>query len=699
FKGVPAPMLVHEVGEVGVAPLTAPGSSTKVQRELPWWRSPGALALEAALMLLTLGSVLYIASRPQPAIAFGERDWVVVGDLRNLTGDGELSEALETAFRISLEQSRYVNVLSDLKVRDTLARMQREAEGIIVDREVGSEIALREGARALILPTVADVGGRVRVSAEVIDPSTQTTVYAESADGVGIASTLGSIDTVTHHLRHRLGEALAAIDQDSMPLPQVTTDDVQALKWFAQAEESFRSGRYAEAGERYRRAVAIDPGFAMAHMGLARTFVSADDLQTASLHMTAAASDRDRLPAREQLYIDAWLASLGNIDGALQKWKLLMQMYPDMPAGHYNYALFAYQWAGRYEEAQEVVIGAADARYPLQGAARYLQGTIALARDRMDEAMEAFSESSKLGVRNHGWNAAWAMASTRDFEAAQRRLDEGTATGIAAGDALGVHSEVTFALDRGDLDGALVRAESFVADASAPDLARDTLALTAMMLRVLGQDTTAWASSASAYCRGEYERRNQVPPTGHAALAFGLATCGYVLAGTRFADEAPALVDSAVSLNRSLGYSTIEDAIAMATAERLRLAGQPEDAVRVLTDRIDGGELYGVHVVLLEALADAGESEAAVEQADWLAGHRGRAYGEWNSQHALQAWNVAHSNLAWLRAAELEAGRGRPAQALDRFEEFLRIWPESSRPEPIGARVRAVRERLQPSSL
>ncbi|HET6603726.1 MAG TPA: putative peptide modification system cyclase, partial [Xanthomonadaceae bacterium] len=47
FKGVPAPMLVHEVGEVGVAPLTAPGSSTKVQRELPWWRSPGALALEA----------------------------------------------------------------------------------------------------------------------------------------------------------------------------------------------------------------------------------------------------------------------------------------------------------------------------------------------------------------------------------------------------------------------------------------------------------------------------------------------------------------------------------------------------------------------------------------------------------------------------------------------------------------------------
>ena len=42
---------------------------------------------------------------------------------------------------------------------------------------------MRDGARAVILPTVSEVGGRVRVSAEVIDPHTQTTVYAESADG------------------------------------------------------------------------------------------------------------------------------------------------------------------------------------------------------------------------------------------------------------------------------------------------------------------------------------------------------------------------------------------------------------------------------------------------------------------------------------------------------------------------------------
>ena len=81
---------------------------------------------------------------PQPAIAFAERDWVVVGDLRNLTGDQRLDESLEQAFRISLEQSRYVNVLSDMKVRETLGNMQRKPD-VAVDRALGSEIALRDG--------------------------------------------------------------------------------------------------------------------------------------------------------------------------------------------------------------------------------------------------------------------------------------------------------------------------------------------------------------------------------------------------------------------------------------------------------------------------------------------------------------------------------------------------------------------------
>ncbi|HSX65030.1 MAG TPA: putative peptide modification system cyclase, partial [Pseudoxanthomonas sp.] len=170
FKGVPETQEVYEVGEVGIAPLRAPGNNPKAWRDIPLWRRPAALAAEVVLLVgLAVGA--WFVTKPQPAIAFAERDWVVVGDLRNLTGQSVLDDSLSQAFRISLEQSRYVNVLSDMKARDTLARMQRQP-GTPLDRAIASEIALRDGARAVILPTVSEVGGRVRVSAEVIDPHT-----------------------------------------------------------------------------------------------------------------------------------------------------------------------------------------------------------------------------------------------------------------------------------------------------------------------------------------------------------------------------------------------------------------------------------------------------------------------------------------------------------------------------------------------
>ena len=51
----------------------------------PLWRRPTALAAEL-LLVVGIGTGAWFLTRPTPAIAFNERDWVVVGDLRNLTG-------------------------------------------------------------------------------------------------------------------------------------------------------------------------------------------------------------------------------------------------------------------------------------------------------------------------------------------------------------------------------------------------------------------------------------------------------------------------------------------------------------------------------------------------------------------------------------------------------------------------------------
>jgi putative peptide modification system cyclase len=342
FKGVPDPVPVFEVGEEGIAPLKPPPWSSKAHREVPFWRRPAMLAAELGLLAVAIAVPAIYLLKPAPALAFANRDWVVVGDLKNLTGESKFDESLQTAFRIGLEQSRYVNVMSDLKARETLKLMQRDPDKTPIDRGVGAEIALRDSARALILPTVAEIGGRVRVTAEVIDPKSQATVYSESADGVGEDSVLPSLDKVNQQLRVRLGEALASVSSESKPLDKATTKNLDALRAFSLGRRAYNAGNLKEALALEQQAVALDPDFALAHTTIAAVYYSVGDYTAAQREIDLAGKNRDRLSARDALYVDAWKSQFGPPLIAMGKWKALARLYPDFPLA--NGSLGFYSW-------------------------------------------------------------------------------------------------------------------------------------------------------------------------------------------------------------------------------------------------------------------------------------------------------------------------------------------------------------------
>src|SRR5690606_33466810 len=385
FKGVPEAQEVFEVGEPGLAPLRMPAHTPKAWRDLPLWRRPAALAAEVLLLGVVAVSGWFL-TRPQPAIAFNERDWVVVGDLRNLTGDARLDDSLEQAFRISLEQSRYVNLLSDLKVRETLERMQEKADTRI-DRMLGSEIALRDGARALLLPTVAEVGGRLRVSAEVIDPRTQATVYAVSADGKGIDSALDSIDAVTEQLREKLGEALESVQDTSVPLPNVATPSLDALKAFAVARHVVATTRDREqALGLYRRALQLDPQFALAHAGMASLHASLGEVALARDEWRKALAIPQRLSPQEQLGIELMLLQNDAPAMYFRKAKEYLALYPD------DFRIIARLATNQWHQRNDLKAAEALIRSTLkqqsenQAAAHYALGAFLLGQEKYDEA-------------------------------------------------------------------------------------------------------------------------------------------------------------------------------------------------------------------------------------------------------------------------------------------------------------------------
>ncbi len=229
FKGIPVAHEVFEVGEVGIAPLRMPKASTKARRDLPLWRHPASLVAEF-VAIAAIGVAVWTMTRSPPAIAFGERDWVVVADAENTASNPLLEKSLKQALLVSLQQSRYVNVLPEMKIEDTLRDMKRDPATTRIDRKIGAEIAQRDGAKALLVPSVLDVGGQLRVTISVIDPANGDTLLSLFHDGTGTQSLLASVDAVTRDLRDDLGESLAQIKTESRPLPDVATASLDALK-------------------------------------------------------------------------------------------------------------------------------------------------------------------------------------------------------------------------------------------------------------------------------------------------------------------------------------------------------------------------------------------------------------------------------------------------------------------------------------
>jgi putative peptide modification system cyclase len=679
FKGVPEPQEIFEVGESGVAPLRSPPNSPKAWRDLPLWRRPAALATEA-LLVLGVGVGVWFITKPQPAIAFNQRDWVVVGDLRNLTGDRLLDDSLEQAFRISLEQSRHVNVLSDLKARETLTRMQRTPDTPL-DRAIASEIALRDGARAVILPTVAEVGGRVRVSAEVIDPHTQTTVYAESADGTGAASVLDSIDTVTASLRERLGEAVKSIEKDSAPLPQVTTKNLDALRAYALAQKAYARGKHSEALQLYERATQLDPQFALAWLGHVRARYSLVNASAAIEPLRRAQSLRDHLAPREALYLDAWAAEFDQPAKALGKWQELANLYPDFWPAQGNAAL-ALNAQNRFQEAVLYAQRNAVPQNELASVGWDWLGRAQMGLEQYASAERSFDQAMARGYGGSLRRRIAVEAAQRDFAGVDRLLrktrpDDRHAyierTSIATDQARWQEAQASsmtalrLASADSGLDGRVLLMPAAVADWLAGDDAQ-----------ALQRARTAADKALSALAQN-----HDADAADDAALALSATLVAQRLGDVVLAEKVLIFLDQHDEL---MSMPSLAELATIVRAERTRRSGRPQEALQLLLPLVSGHERYQLHVALLEAYASARDFDKAVEESRWLQRHRGLAYAEVNCGWCLQALNVADSNIAFLREAELQNLSGKPAEAKKALMAFDQRWPVESLPAHFSVR-------------
>jgi hypothetical protein len=303
------------------------------------WLRPIWLTLAVLAVIFTIAGISWWVQdsyfkSPAAALAFEERDWLLLTDFENLTGEAVFDGSLDTAMTVSIQQSQYVNVLPRSRVQQTLSRMRRESAEII-DEELGGEIALREGIKGLLACSIAKVGSKYVLTARLVDPNTRIAVLSQSIQATGQDRVLDALDELARNIRQDLGESLKSITEQEVPLIQATTSSLEALKAFV---ESRRLGLEDNAAvSLLEEALNLDPEFALAHHALGGAHYRGNDRPAGEEEFAKALSLLDRLTLRERLWIQADIEGWrGNGELAIRNYQAFLAQFPDDVGGWFR---------------------------------------------------------------------------------------------------------------------------------------------------------------------------------------------------------------------------------------------------------------------------------------------------------------------------------------------------------------------------
>ncbi len=341
-----------------------------------------AIAALAALV----GGGLYWRSRRAPTLT--EKDTVVVADFANTTGDPVFDGTLKQALAVDLEQSPFLRVVPQARVQETLGFMGRSPNERLT-ADLARDLCQRVGSKAMLAGSVASLGSQYVVTLNAVNCGTGDSLAKEQAQASSKEQVLAALGSAVSNMRGKLGESLASVQKFDVPIQQVTTASLEALKAFTLGNAEFDQGRELESLPFYRRAVELDPNFAMVYARMGVIYLTVGELELAKREARKAFELRDRVSEREKLYITEhyYETVTGELDKSIETLQLYQRTYPRDSTPGNNLAV-AYLSIGKFEKSVE------EARQSLQtdpnaGVNAYVNLAAAyLGLNRFDEARQ-----------------------------------------------------------------------------------------------------------------------------------------------------------------------------------------------------------------------------------------------------------------------------------------------------------------------
>ena len=440
---LPVTQLPVPVSGSVTAAATTPSVAAKVAEAPPAggrkiWKIviPAAVAVVAAL----IGGGLYFRSRS--AALLTQRDTIVLADFANTTGETVFDDTLKQALRVQLEQSPFLNVLSDQKVDEQLRLMGRPKDQRLT-QDVAREVCQRTGSKALLEGSVSSLGSHYAIGLNALNCHTGDALGSEQIEADSREHVLKALGESVTKMREKLGESLASVQKYDAPVEQATTPSLEALQAYSLGIKS----KYTKGDEAsippFKRAIELDPNFAMAYARLGVAYNNLSQAGLASDYVKKAYELRERVTERERFYIDSFYYQFGSgdLEKAVQVYELWKQTYP-RDVQPYRSLGIVHSSLGQYdktlEEQREALrLEPGDATNYADMALDYLF------LNRVDEAKQVLQQAQTLKLENENLlTDAYSLAFFRGDAGEMERVVASAAGKPGAEDALlGTHSD------------------------------------------------------------------------------------------------------------------------------------------------------------------------------------------------------------------------------------------------------------------
>jgi eukaryotic-like serine/threonine-protein kinase len=670
-----------------------------------------ALVIVAALV----GGGLYYRSHKAKPLT--DKDTVVLADFANSTGDAVFDDTLKTALSVSLNQSPFLNVLSDSNVAKTLKLMTRPPDTELTP-DVAKELCQRADSKAYIAGSIASLGSQYVLGLKVVNCESGNTLAEEQVTAAAKEKVLDALGEEASKLRGELGESLASVQKLDVPLDEATTSSLEALQAYSLGEKAYHTGAGAAALPYHQRAIELDPNFAMGYLAVGNDYSTLSEPERARQYLTKAFQLREHASEREKLTITArYYANVTDeVDKAAQTFQEEIQTYPREEKAHLGLGE-VYLVQGQYEKASEVYRESVRLDPDIEAPYADLAMTL-LALQRLDEAGQVVQQAEARKLDDEVFhNVLYAVAFLRSDSQALAKQQQWFAGKPVENFGLSLASDTeAFAGHMMKAREATRQSVDSANHADSKESGAIWLENAALREDAFGNTTSAKQQAAEGLKLNSTSQAVQA----EAALAFAMA------------GDAARAESLAQDLNKRFSLDTQMQSLWLpAIKAQLALNGRnPSDAIRDLQPvlSIEFGTIRFLNNISClyptyvrgEAYLSAGQGKEAAAEFQKILYHSGIV---WN------CWTGALAHLGVARANTLEAGIGvgvpglaksaRPGappprtgapgapqsspadrdaarvRALSAYKDFLNLWKDADPDIPILKEAKAEYARLQ----